>query len=160
MIKAAFPGSFDPLTYGHLDIIERAAGIFDELLVVVAETHQKEYMFSAEERRTMITKLTQKHENVSVAICRTLIVDFLENLNINVMVRGVRNVPDFSYESELSMMNKALSPRVETIFMITRPEFLILRSSSVRELASFNGNLSALVPPVVEQALKNKFKDS
>ncbi|GMO47784.1 MAG: pantetheine-phosphate adenylyltransferase [Termitinemataceae bacterium] len=158
MMKAAFPGTFDPLTFGHIDIIERASSIFEELLIVIAENRQKKYLFSAEERKDMIVCATKKYKNVSVKICTTLIVDFLQNEGINVMVRGVRNVPDFFYESELSMMNKVLSPRVETIFMMTRPEFLVLRSSSVRELASFRGNLSALVPPVVVDAIQEKLK--
>ncbi|GMO36827.1 MAG: pantetheine-phosphate adenylyltransferase [Termitinemataceae bacterium] len=157
MIRAAFPGSFDPPTYGHADIIERASAIFDELVVVVAENHQKQYLFSAQERKMMITDMFREYKNISVVICNTLIVDFLEKEKINVMVRGVRNVPDFFYESELSMMNKALSPKIETIFMMTRPEFLVLRSSSVRELASFNADLSALVPPVVASELKRKY---
>ncbi|GMO49980.1 MAG: pantetheine-phosphate adenylyltransferase [Termitinemataceae bacterium] len=156
MIKAAFPGSFDPPTFGHIDIIERSSEIFDEVLVVVAESRQKNYLFSAEERRIMLSEMVKKYKNVSVEICNNLIVDFLQERNINIMVRGVRNVPDFSYESELSMMNKAISPHVETIFMMTRPEFLVLRSSSVRELASFGGDLTKLVPKVVSDALKTK----
>jgi pantetheine-phosphate adenylyltransferase len=157
MIRAAFPGSFDPPTYGHIDIIERASAIFKELVVVVAENHQKKYLFQAQERKEMIAEMVKDYKNISVVVCNTLIVDFLEKENINIMVRGVRNVPDFFYESELSMMNKALSPKIETIFMMTRPEFLVLRSSSVRELASFNADLSALVPPVVAAAVERKY---
>ncbi|MDR1257140.1 MAG: pantetheine-phosphate adenylyltransferase, partial [Spirochaetaceae bacterium] len=147
MIRAAFPGSFDPPTFGHIDIIERSRSIFDEIVVVIAENKQKRYLFSAEERRALMVELVKDWENVTVTLCDTLIVDMLKQQNIRIMIRGVRNVPDFSYESELSMMNKALSPDIETIFMMTRPEFLVLRSSSVRELAAFNGDLSALVPP-------------
>ncbi|MDR2803119.1 MAG: pantetheine-phosphate adenylyltransferase [Treponema sp.] len=158
MIRAAFPGSFDPPTFGHIDIIERSRAIFDELLVVIAENKQKRYLFSAEERRAMMMEMVKKWENVKVMLCGTLIVDLLKQQNIKIMVRGVRNVPDFSYESELSMMNKALSPEIETIFMMTRPEYLVLRSSSVRELAAFNGDLSALVPPIVADALYKKYR--
>ncbi|MDR1363787.1 MAG: pantetheine-phosphate adenylyltransferase [Spirochaetaceae bacterium] len=157
MIRAAFPGSFDPPTFGHIDIIERSRSVFDELVVVIAENKQKHYLFSAKERLDMMTEMVKEWKNVSVALCDRLIVDLLSRLNINVMVRGVRNVTDFSYESELSMMNKALSPGIETIFMMTRPEYLVLRSSSVRELAAFNGDLSALVPPVVAGALHKKY---
>jgi pantetheine-phosphate adenylyltransferase len=158
LIRAAFPGSFDPPTFGHIDIIERSRAIFDELLVVIAENKQKRYLFSAEERRAMMMEMVKKWENVKVMLCGTLIVDLLKQQNIKIMVRGVRNVPDFSYESELSMMNKALSPEIETIFMMTRPEYLVLRSSSVRELAAFNGDLSALVPPIVADALYKKYR--
>jgi pantetheine-phosphate adenylyltransferase len=157
LIRAAFPGSFDPPTFGHIDIIERSRSVFDELVVVIAENKQKHYLFSAKERLDMMTEMVKEWKNVSVALCDRLIVDLLSRLNINVMVRGVRNVTDFSYESELSMMNKALSPGIETIFMMTRPEYLVLRSSSVRELAAFNGDLSALVPPVVAGALHKKY---
>ena len=156
MIRAAFPGSFDPPTFGHIDIIERSCSIFDELVVVIAENKQKQYLFSAEERLDMMSEMVKEWKNVTVMLCGTLIVDLLKQQNIKIMVRGVRNVPDFSYESELSMMNKALSPGIETIFMMTRPEFLVLRSSSVRELAAFNGDLSALVPPIVANALRKK----
>jgi pantetheine-phosphate adenylyltransferase len=156
-MRAAFPGSFDPPTFGHIDIIERSRSIFDELVVVIAENKQKQYLFSAEERCAMMSEMVKEWKNVTVMLCDTLIVDLLKQQNIRVMVRGVRNVTDFSYESELSMMNKTLSPGIETIFMMTRPEFLVLRASSVRELAAFNGDLSALVPPIVADALRKKY---
>jgi pantetheine-phosphate adenylyltransferase len=158
MLKAAFPGSFDPPTLGHLNIIQRAASIFDELLVVVAENRQKKYLFSAGERVSMIKELVRDRNNVSVVICDTLIVDFLQQQGIRLLVRGVRGVDDFSYEFELSMMNKTLDPRIETLFMTTDPEYFVLRSSSIKELASFQGNISGMVPPLVAEALKAKFQ--
>ncbi|GHU88617.1 phosphopantetheine adenylyltransferase [Spirochaetia bacterium] len=158
MLKAAFPGSFDPPTLGHLNIIQRAASIFDELLVVVAENRQKKYLFSADERVAMITELVKDRQNVSVAICDSLIVDFLQKQDIKLLVRGVRGVDDFSYEFELSMMNKSLDSRIETIFMTTDPEYFVLRSSSIKELASFHGNVSGMVPPLVAKALGDKFR--
>jgi pantetheine-phosphate adenylyltransferase len=158
MLKAAFPGSFDPPTLGHLNIIQRAAGIFDELVVVVAENHQKHYLFSAEERVSMIRELVKDRKNVVVETCDTLIVDFLQQRDIKLLVRGVRGVDDFSYEFELSMMNKALDSRIETIFMTTDPEYFVLRSSSIKELASFHGNIAGMVPPLVAEALKVKYR--
>jgi pantetheine-phosphate adenylyltransferase len=158
MLKAAFPGSFDPPTLGHLDIIRRAAAIFDELVVVVAENRRKTYLFSAEERVSMIRRLAADHKNVSVTVCDTLIVDFLQKQDIKLLVRGVRGTDDFSYEFELSMMNRALDPRIETIFMTTAPEYFVLRSSSIKELASFNGNIAGMVPPPVAEALREKFR--
>ncbi|MDR2434808.1 MAG: pantetheine-phosphate adenylyltransferase [Treponema sp.] len=158
MLKAAFPGSFDPPTLGHLDIIRRAAAIFDELVVVVAENRRKKYLFSAEERVSMIRRLAADHKNVSVTVCDTLIVDFLQKQDIKLLVRGVRGTDDFSYEFELSMMNRALDPRIETIFMTTAPEYFVLRSSSIKELASFNGNIAGMVPPPVAEALMEKFR--
>ncbi|MCL2270380.1 MAG: pantetheine-phosphate adenylyltransferase [Treponema sp.] len=160
MLKAAFPGSFDPPTLGHFDIIRRAANVFDELLVVVAENRRKKYLFSADERADMIRRLTGDCGNVSVTVCDSLIVDFLQKQGIKVLIRGVRGMEDFSYEFELSMMNKALDSSIETIFMTTDPEYFVLRSSSIKELASFNGNINGMVPPLVAQALNEKYRES
>ncbi|MCL2761929.1 MAG: pantetheine-phosphate adenylyltransferase [Treponema sp.] len=157
MLKAAFPGSFDPPTLGHLNIIQRAAGIFDELLVVVAENRQKKYLFSAEERVEMIRQLTADQGNVSVAICDSLIVDFLQQQGIKLLIRGMRGMDDFSYEFEVSMMYKALDPAIETIFLTTDPQYIVLRSSSIKEIASFRGNISEMVPPLVAAALREKY---
>ncbi|MDR0289499.1 MAG: pantetheine-phosphate adenylyltransferase [Treponema sp.] len=158
MKKAALPGSFDPPTLGHLNIIRRAAGIFDELTVVVAENRQKKYLFSAEERAEMVRRLTADCGNVLVTVCDSLIVDFLQKQGIKILVRGVRGMEDFSYEFELSMMNKALDSSIETVFMTTDPEYFVLRSSSVKEVASFKGNVSGMVPPLVAEALKEKYR--
>jgi len=157
MLKAAFPGSFDPPTSGHVNIIRRAAAIFGELVVVVAENKRKKYLFSAEERASMIRELVKDRKNVSVAVCDCLIVDFLQKTGIKLLIRGVRGLEDFSYEFELSMMNKTLDPEIETIFMTTDPEYFVIRSSSIRELASFNGDLHGMVPPLVAKALKEKY---
>jgi pantetheine-phosphate adenylyltransferase len=158
MLKAAFPGSFDPPTLGHINLVQRAASLFDELVVVVAENRQKKYLFSAQERVSMIRELVKDQKNVLVETCDTLIVDFLQQRNIKLLVRGVRGVDDFSYEFELSMMNKALDPQIETIFMTTDPEYFVLRSSSIKELASFHGNIAGMVPPLVAEALKAKYR--
>ncbi|MDR2595990.1 MAG: pantetheine-phosphate adenylyltransferase [Treponema sp.] len=160
MLKAAFPGSFDPPTSGHINIIQRAASIFDELVVVVAENKQKKYLFSAQERASMIIELIREKKNVSVTVCDCLVVDFLKKMGIKLLIRGVRGLEDFSYEFELSMMNKALDPEIETIFMTTDPEYFVIRSSSIKELASFNGNLHGMVPPLVAKALKEKYSKS
>ena len=157
MMKAAFPGSFDPPTSGHINIISRAASIFSELIVVVAENKQKKYLFSAEERASMIKELVKDRKNVTVEICSSLIVDFLQKKDIKLLVRGLRGLEDFSYEFELSMMNKTLDPGIETIFLTTDPEFFVIRSSSIKELASFGGNLNGMVPPLVAKALKEKY---
>jgi pantetheine-phosphate adenylyltransferase len=158
MLKAAFPGSFDPPTLGHLNIVRRAASIFDELVVVVAENRQKHYLFSAAERVAMIEELVKDLKNVVVETCDSLIVDFLQKRDIKLLVRGVRGLDDFSYEFELYMMNKALDPRIETIFMTTDPEYFVLRSSSIKELASFHGNTAGMVPSLVAEALKAKYR--
>jgi len=156
-LKAAFPGSFDPPTSGHINIISRAASIFGELVVIVAENKRKKYLFSAEERASMIRELIKDYKNVSVTVCDCLIVDFLKKMDIKLLLRGVRGVEDFSYEFELSMMNRTLDPNIETIFMTTDPEYFVIRSSSIKELASFDGNLHGMVPTLVAKALKEKY---
>jgi pantetheine-phosphate adenylyltransferase len=160
MLKAIFPGSFDPPTLGHINIIERASTLFDELVVIIAENRQKKYFFSAEERFSMMSELIKPWKNVTTLIWDSLIVDFMKRENIHILLRGVRGVDDFSYEFELSIMNKALYPHIETLFMTTDPKYFVLRSSSIRELASFHGDVSAMVPPVVAEALKMKFKEA
>jgi pantetheine-phosphate adenylyltransferase len=157
MIKVAFPGSFDPPTSGHINIIDRAAIIFDELVVVIAENRQKKYLFSAEERASMMRELVKDKKNVSVMLWDSLIVDFLRKNDIKLLLRGVRGLEDFSYEFELSMMNKTQNRAIETIFMTTDPEYFVIHSSSIKELASFKGNLHGMVPPLVAEALKNKY---
>jgi len=156
-VKAAFPGSFDPPTSGHINVIERAAALFGELVVVVAENKQKKYLFSAEERASMMRELVKDHKNVTVTVCDCLIVDYLKKMDIKLLIRGVRGIEDFSYEFELSMMNRTLDPDIETIFMTTDPEFFVIRSSSIKELASFKGNLHGMVPSLVAKALKEKY---
>ena len=160
MFKAVFPGSFDPPTLGHLNIIERASELFDELEVVVAENRQKKYLFSAKERLSMLEVMVKDKKNVKCSIWDSLIVDFMKRENIRLLIRGVRGVDDFSYEFELSMLNKALHPNIETFFMTTDPKYIVLRSSSIKDVASFHGDVSLMVPSPVVDALKNKFKNN
>ena len=157
MLKAVFPGSFDPPTLGHLNIIDRASSIFDELVVVIAENRQKKQLFTAEERLHMVEEMVKPGKNVRFSICDSLIVDFMKQEDIRILIRGVRGMDDFAHEFELSMMNKALSPNIETLFMTTDPRYIVLRSSSIKELASFRGDVSMMVPPAVADALKRKF---
>ena len=157
MLKAVFPGSFDPLTLGHLNIIERASTIFEELAVVVAENRQKKYLFSAEERLEMMKGTVKNLPNVRCYRWDSLIVDFMKRENIRIIIRGIRGIEDFSYEFELFMMNKVLYPHVETFFMTTDPKYIVLRSSSIKELASFNGDVSQMLPPLVADAVRKKY---
>ena len=154
-MKAAFPGSFDPPTLGHMNIIQRSAGIFDEITVIIAENRQKKYFFTAEERFSMISLLVKPWKNVSVALCNGLIVDFLGKRGIPLIIRGIRG-GDFSYEYELSIMNKALKPEIETLFLTSDPKYAWVRSSAIKELISFGRDISAFVPPEVKKALENK----
>jgi len=157
MLRAAFPGSFDPPTFGHLNIIDRARTIFDEVSIVVAENSQKSHLFTSSERLDMMREFVQQWPNVNVLLCDTLVVDFLRERDIRVLIRGVRGVTDFGYEFDLSMMNRGLNPYIETIFMTTEPQYFVLRSSAIKELASFGGDVSSMVPERVARMLKEKF---
>jgi pantetheine-phosphate adenylyltransferase len=160
MVKAVFPGSFDPPTFGHLNIVERARGIFEELFVVVAVNRQKSGLFTPEERLELLEDLLKPYPNVSVHLCDSLIVEFARLNGCKVLVRGIRSVPDFSYEFELSIMNKGLDPSIETIFLPTDPRYFVLRSSAIKELASFDGDLSAMVPPNVARLINAKYREA
>ena len=158
VMKAIYPGSFDPPTNGHLDIMNRAAAIFDQLEIVIADNPQKKYMFTADERFEMITTMVADFPNVQVTIWRGLIVEFAEKINAKVILRGVRALSDFDYEFELSMMNRALNSKIETLYMPTDQKYFVLRSSGIKEVAVFGGDISDMVPPIVEQKLKARIK--
>jgi len=157
-MKVIFPGSFDPPTNGHLNVIERASRVFDEVEVVIGDNGEKTNLFSAEERKEFLEIITADIENVIVAITDNLIVDYAQKVGAKVMLRGVRALTDFGYEFELAMMNKSLYPDIEIMFMPTDPKYFVIRSSSVNELARMHGRVKGLVPPCVEHALKKKFK--
>ena len=156
MVKALFAGSFDPPTYGHLDVILRSSKIFTELHVLLAVNKRKSYLFTVEERLDMLRKLVEEYSNVSVSAWDSLIVEYAKLHNIKVLVRGVRNVSDFSYEFDLALLNRGLNKEIETLFLPPDPSYFVLRSSSIRELASLGGDLSSMVPPLVEEKLKEK----
>ena len=156
MLRSLMPGSFDPPTNGHLNLIERASRIYDEIEVVIAANVQKTYTFSAEERFDMMKELVEPFPNVNVHLWDRLIVEFAEKVDARIMIRGVRALADFAYEFELSMVNKGLNPKVETIFMPTDPKYFVLRSSQIKELARLDGDISHMVPDVVARALKEK----
>ena len=157
MINALYPGSFDPPTFGHLNIIERAQGLFSHLDIVIAVNKNKKYSFSANERVDFMTELVSKYDNVSVHLWDKLIVDYAHDTGARVLIRGIRNFTDFAYEFDLSQLNKGLNNEVETLFLPTVNEFAVLKSSSIKELASFGGDVSKMVPPNVDKALKKKF---
>lgn len=156
MFKVLLPGTFDPPTNGHLNILKRAARLFDEVAVVIAANLEKAHLFSPEERLAMMRALTQGMPNVTVTIWNGLIVDFAEKIGVFVIVRGVRALADFDYEFELSLMNRSLNRRIETIFLPTDQKYSVLRSSAIKEVARFGGDVSAMVPPSVARALAEK----
>jgi len=158
MVKAVFAGSFDPPTYGHLDVISRSARIFNELHVLLAVNGQKASLFTSDERMEMLRELTSEYVNVHIFRWEGLVVDYAKKNGINVLIRGVRNVSDFSYEFDLALLNRSLQAGIETLFLPPDPRFFVLRSSSIRELASLGGDLSQMVPSCVAQRLKIKFE--
>ncbi len=154
------PGSFDPPTNGHLNLIERASRIFEKLYIVIAVNESKKYLFSAKERYSMIRKLTTPYKNVEVTLFDDLVVNFAQQNNVKVIIRGVRALVDFGYEFELAMTNKELNPNIEIMFMPTDPKFFVLRSSAIKEIAAFHGDISSMVPPDVVVALEQKLHTS
>jgi len=153
MKRAVCPGSFDPITFGHLDIIERASGQFDEVIVAVLENRTKASLFTVQERMEMIRKTTSKFPNVKVSSWHGLLVDFCKENSIQAIVKGLRAVTDFDYELQMAQVNLQGSG-VETMFMATAPTHSFLSSSIVKELAHFGGDVSSMVPGVVNDALK------
>jgi len=156
-IKVICPGSFDPITRGHLDIIERAAAIFPQVIVGVLENPNKTPLFPVQERVALI-KTTVKHlPNVEVMFFTGLLVDFAKKIGANLIVKGLRAISDFEYEFQMALNNKRLAPEIETMFMMTKNEYSFLSSSAVREIARYGGDICDLVTPEVAAALKMKF---
>lgn len=154
MVKAVFAGSFDPPTNGHLDIIKRASRLFDSVDVVVSVNPDKKYMFSQNERLEMMKELIKDFQNVSAHVYEGLIVNYAKEVNAKVLVRGVRSSNDFGYEFELALMNQNLNNDIETVFLQSKEKYAIVKSSSIKELAKFGGDISRMVPPIVAQKLK------
>jgi pantetheine-phosphate adenylyltransferase len=159
MKVAVYPGSFDPVTYGHLDIIHRAAKQFDRLIVAVLNNTSKNPLFSLEERKRLLADVTKDLPNVEIDGFRDLLINYMKQKRAHVIVRGLRAVSDFEYELQMASMNHKLSGNIETFFMMTNPAYSYLSSSIVKEIAKFHGPISDLVPPEVEQALREKYAD-
>ena len=158
MIKAIYPGSFDPITNGHLDIIYRASKIFDKIIVVIAENTKKKSLFSTDEKMDMILNVINKGlHNIEVQSFRGLLIDCVRSNKANIVLRGMRAISDFEYETQFALINKKMDPEIETVFMVTSTKFSYLNSSIVKEIASLNGCIRELVPPYVEKKLKNKY---
>jgi pantetheine-phosphate adenylyltransferase len=157
MLKAMFPGTFDPPTNGHLNLISRAAAIFEKLYVVIAVNRGKSCSFNEKERYEMMKELLSPYGNVETVLWDRLVVEFADAYGVKVMVRGVRALADFGYEFELAMTNKGLAPDLEIMFMPTDPRYFVLRSSAIKEIADFGGDVSSMVPPLVVDALKKRY---
>lgn len=154
---AVVPGSFDPITYGHLDIIHRGAAIFGQVHVVVLNNSSKNPLFSVEERVKLIEEVTANLPNVKVETFSGLLMDYAESVNASAIIRGLRAVSDFEYEMQITSMNRVLNDEIETFFIMTKNQYSFLSSSIVKEVAKYGGQISELVPPQVEAALKLKY---
>ena len=158
MIKAMLPGTFDPPTNGHLNLIERSSRLFGSLDVVVADNIGKRCLFTAQERMEMLREMLVPFSNVRVVSFNGLVVDYARKEGITVMVRGVRATVDFGYEFELAMTNKQLYPELEVLFMPTDPVYFVLRSSAIKEMAAFGADISTMVPKSVAEKLRSRVK--
>ncbi len=156
---AICPGSFDPITNGHLDIISRGANIFDEVIVAIFNNQSKSPLFSIEERVSLIQQSVNHLPNVTVDLSEGLLIEYAKEKEAKVILRGLRAVSDFEYEMQITSMNKRLETDIETFFMMTNNQYSFLSSSIVKEVAKYKGNINGLVPTVVEEALIKKFSD-
>ena len=158
MTIAVCPGTFDPVTNGHLDIIERASQIFERVVVGVSQNPGKKPLFSIEERCDLLTQVVRYLPNVIVDSFQGLLIDFAAKHEAQVIVKGLRAISDFEYEFQMALMNKRMNPAIETMFMMTRHEYSFLSSSSVKEVVMLGGNPQGLIPAEVETALINKLR--
>ncbi|MBS1517048.1 MAG: pantetheine-phosphate adenylyltransferase [Bacteroidetes bacterium] len=156
-ITAVYPGTFDPITNGHLDIIERASDLFSEVIVSIAVNSNKKPLFTEDERLDMIRNVTDHLDNVKVDSFKGLLVNYAEKVNANVMIRGLRAISDFEYEFQMSLTNKRLNPSINTIFLMPNEKYTYLNSSLVRELAQYNANVNEFIPDYILKKLKEKF---
>jgi pantetheine-phosphate adenylyltransferase len=157
MRAAIYPGSFDPVTNGHLDVIERARKLFDEVIVAVAHNEEKQALFSLEERLELLRQSIGKIDNVRIAQFDGLLVEFAAAQKASAVVRGLRAVSDFEFEFQMALMNRKLEANVETIFLMPKEEYTYLSSRIIKEIARLGGDVSSFVPPVVGKALARKF---
>ena len=158
MRTVIYPGSFDPPTFGHLDVIKRAARLFDKVIVAVADNTEKKSMFTLTQRKLLLTTMVKDMKNVSTTTFSGLLVDFAEKQKASAIVRGLRAVSDFEFEFQMALMNRRLKEKIETIFMMPRGKYIYLSSRLVKEVAGLGGDVSAFVPPHVEKALVEKLK--
>ena len=159
MLRAIYPGSFDPVTFGHIDIIERAARISDELIVGVLQNKAKTPLFSVEERVIMLREVTKHLKNVRIVPFEGLLIEFAKKMDAKVIVRGLRAITDFEYELQMSQTNRKLNSDVETLFLTTSLDYSYLSSTTVKEVASFNGDITQFVPEYVAEKVTEKIRE-
>jgi len=159
MSVAIYPGSFDPVTNGHKDIIDRSSKVFDKVIVSVLENPRKIPLFSIEERVEMLKKITTEYTNVEIDSFRGLLINYARDVGANIIVKGLRAISDFEYEFQMALINRKLDSGLETILMMTNSNYAYLSSSIVKEIGLFGGDISALVPSEVYQIIMNRIKE-
>ncbi len=158
MTKAIYPGSFDPVTKGHLDIIKRSSKILDQVIVAVLENPRKIPTYGIEERVKMLEMVTEPYPNVKVDYYKGLLIEYATKNNINIIIKGLRAMSDFEFEFQMALVNQKLSPSIETLFMMTNNKYSYLSSSIVKEIAGLGGDIRSLVPPEVHDMIMAKYK--
>jgi pantetheine-phosphate adenylyltransferase len=157
MKTVVYPGSFDPVTKGHIDVIERALKIIDKIIVAVGDNPEKKPLFSTDERMDMIKESTKHLKNIEVEKIEGLLLDYVKSKNTNIILRGLRAVSDFEFEFQRALMNREINNDIETVFIMTKESYVYLNSSIVKEIAMFKGNVKPFVPEIVEKKLIEKF---
>ncbi|MBI2026343.1 MAG: pantetheine-phosphate adenylyltransferase [Deltaproteobacteria bacterium] len=160
MKKAIFPGSFDPITHGHLDLIRRALAVFDNLIILIAQSPHKSNLFSVKERKSMILETCRDFPQITVDSTNGLLMDYASEHKAQAIIRGLRATSDFEYEFQMASMNKKLNPHVETFFIMTGEKYFYISSRAIKEVMSLGGDVSSFVPTIVNSALKKKYKKS
>lgn len=160
-IRAVYPGSFDPITYGHLDIIKRASSLFDEVIIAIGENPEKEQTFTEDERVKFVVESlrgnSEELDNVKVDTFNELLVNYARRNGVKVIIRGMRAITDFEREFQMALANMDMAPEIETVFLVTRPRSMPISSSLVREIASYGGDVKKYTTPLVEKALRRKY---
>lgn len=154
---AIFPGSFDPITIGHVDLIKRAIPLFDKIVVAIGQNNQKKYLFSLEQRRKWLEKVMEEYENVEVGMYEGLTVNYADSINARYLIRGLRNASDFDYEKTISQLNSIVGNGLETVFFIAQPEFSHISSTIVREIIKGKGDVTKFVPSSINEDLKSNY---
>ncbi|MFH0867803.1 MAG: pantetheine-phosphate adenylyltransferase [Candidatus Woesearchaeota archaeon] len=157
MKTAVYPGSFDPVTNGHIDVIERALKIFDKIIVVVGDNPEKKPTFTTEERTEMLKESTKHLKNIEIDSFSGLLLDYVKSKNSSIIIRGLRAVSDFEFEFQRALLNRVIDGGIETVFIMTKEDYVYLNSSIIKEVAMFSGKVNDFVPKIVEEKLREKF---